>query len=374
MGKKDGEAVFAAGGKIENVGDRFEFYKRLLQALADGDFTAFDNLCVFLVKPVPIKEFIESSFYLGKRGVIYPEVMKALEELNRGGYVEAVLAGGIGSAKTTIAHYTIAYNLYVLSCMRSPHKFFKLDSASEIMFIFQSLNYNLAKNLEFSRFKALLEESYYFTHIFKFDKDLESRLKFPNRIEVVPVSGIESATIGQNVIGGVLDEVNHMYVVAKSKSDVDGGTFDQAWALYNSITRRRKSRFFVNGVMYGMICLVSSKRYPGQFTDIKEAEAKKQLDKTGSTNIYVYDKCVWEIKPIGTYKDSSWFYVFIGDAGRNPIVIDSDQDLARFTAEDKENYIIKVPEEFKSEFERDIIRSEERRVGKECRSRWSPYH
>ena len=31
-------------------------------------------------------------------------------------------------------------------------------------------------------------------------------------------------------------------------------------------------------------------------------------------------------------------------------------------------------ENSKSEFIKDIVRSEERRVGKECRSRWSPYH
>ena len=34
-----------------------------------------------------------------------------------------------------------------------------------------------------------------------------------------------------------------------------------------------------------------------------------------------------------------------------------------------------VPEEMISDFRNHIrIRSEERRVGKECRSRWSPYH
>ena len=27
-----------------------------------------------------------------------------------------------------------------------------------------------------------------------------------------------------------------------------------------------------------------------------------------------------------------------------------------------------------SQFDKNILRSEERRVGKECRSRWSPYH
>ena len=36
----------------------------------------------------------------------------------------------------------------------------------------------------------------------------------------------------------------------------------------------------------------------------------------------------------------------------------------------------KEPEkkEFKRELIRNYLRSEERRVGKECRSRWSPYH
>ena len=33
-----------------------------------------------------------------------------------------------------------------------------------------------------------------------------------------------------------------------------------------------------------------------------------------------------------------------------------------------------LPERMVGEMERKIIRSEERRVGKECRSRWSPYH
>ena len=31
-------------------------------------------------------------------------------------------------------------------------------------------------------------------------------------------------------------------------------------------------------------------------------------------------------------------------------------------------------EKIKKDFMKEVIRSEERRVGKECRSRWSPYH
>ena len=42
-------------------------------------------------------------------------------------------------------------------------------------------------------------------------------------------------------------------------------------------------------------------------------------------------------------------------------------DLKRIT----DHYKI---EDLQSNFFKDIVRSEERRVGKECRSRWSPYH
>ena len=38
------------------------------------------------------------------------------------------------------------------------------------------------------------------------------------------------------------------------------------------------------------------------------------------------------------------------------------------------NLVIKDPEQAYSIYQEALKRSEERRVGKECRSRWSPYH
>ena len=35
---------------------------------------------------------------------------------------------------------------------------------------------------------------------------------------------------------------------------------------------------------------------------------------------------------------------------------------------------VRYQEIFITSFDGDVLRSEERRVGKECRSRWSPYH
>lgn len=354
LGHEDGKVVFDAGQTIQSLDERTVYYSAVVkdvQAIASGSGPqAVKNASIYKWEPVSIREFIEGEEYLNKKADVYPKVMEELEEINSGKYVEVVLTGGIGSAKTTSALYTTAYQLYLLSCLREPHKLYGLDSASEILFIFQSISEKLAKGVDFMRFKSMIESSKYFREKFPFKRDIESKLVFPNRIEVLPVSGQETAAIGQNVIGGVIDELNYMSVVEKSKNSVDKGTYDQAVALYNSIARRRKSRFMRQGKMPGILCLVSSKRYPGQFTDQKEAESKKELKQNGSTTIYVYDYCVWEIKPPGSFS-GEMFTVFVGDIARKPRIIKEGETLSL-----SETLMTKkVPVEFRGEFETDII-------------------
>jgi len=87
-------------------------------------------------KPVDIETFLTNDYYLGLEGQVYPEIMKIMIELNTGEYVECVLTGAIGVAKTTIAVWTTAYQLYLLSLLDSPQKTYGLDHSSEIEFIF----------------------------------------------------------------------------------------------------------------------------------------------------------------------------------------------------------------------------------------------
>ena len=84
-------------------------------------------------------------------------MLEAAEELNNGGYVEAIMTGGIGSGKTTLALYTNAYQLYLLSCMRTPHKQFGLDPCSEILLVFQSMTLKLARGVDYQRFRHMIE-------------------------------------------------------------------------------------------------------------------------------------------------------------------------------------------------------------------------
>ena len=94
----------------------------------------------YALLPVDIRTFVEGEGFLNRRGVLFPAVMEELRELNSGKYDEAVLTGAIGTGKSTIALFTTAYQLYVLSCLKDPHRLFSLDPASEIVFAFQSLN------------------------------------------------------------------------------------------------------------------------------------------------------------------------------------------------------------------------------------------
>ena len=55
-------------------------------------------------------------------------------------------------------------------------------------------------------------------------------------------------------------------------------------------------------------------------------------------------------------------------------VEDSDQNGDKDEADRDEIELISLVLEFSDTIVREVMRSEERRVGKECRSRWSPYH
>lgn len=359
LGEELGMQVYLGGMGIDDPLKRRDFFVAAvkdMEARRTGaklrDLKAVKSVTATKFEPVPLRTFVEDPYFLNMEGVLYPVVLDCTEEMNNGLYQETVLTGAIGTGKTTIALVSTAYQLYLLSSYYNPQEIFGLDPSSEIVFIFQSLNATLAKSVDFARFKSMIEKSPYFAENFAFNKDILSELQFPNRIIVKPVSGAETGAIGQNVIGGIIDEMNFMSIVENSKSSVDGGTYDQAIALYNSIARRRKSRFMAQGKLPGLLCLVSSKRYPGQFTDTKEEESLREIELTGKTTIYVYDKKTWDIKPAGSFS-GNWFTIFIGDGGRKPRILAPDEEVDLVD----DHLLMQIPEEYRMEFEKDMMNS-----------------
>ncbi len=312
-----------------------------LQLLLEGEGSKYKH------SPVSIEAFLEDPFYLGwNRNNIYPKVKEALIEINSGKYYEAVLTGGIGVAKTTIAIYSTLFQLYLLSCLESPQEEYGLDPASEIVIIFQNINKEKAINADFKRFLSLINVSPYFKKHFQPKKETQSELIFANNIVVRPVSGAISATLGENIYGGFIDEVNFMEVVDKSKKSIDGQEYDQAESLYNSIARRRESRFLRNGKLPGLLSMASSKRCPGDFTERKTEEAKTE------PGIYVYDRRIWGVKPDGTFSEEK-FKVFVGSLTQEPRIV----GLEEYVTTDIQGNMLEIPVDFKKEFERDIYTS-----------------
>lgn len=341
----NGEEVWAIAAGIEEPHKRLEFCVQQLRAIKASIVSAKKYI---YPPPVDIETFIGSDQYLCLPEVANSLIMPDLARMNNGHYVEAVLTGGIGAYKTTAALVSTAFQLYMMSKLKNPHGEFGLLASDEIVLVFQSVNGILSKTVDYQRFKAMIMRSPYFEQNFRFDRNIESEMRFPRRIIVKPLTGSDTAALGQNVIGGVIDEVNFMAITQNSKMSRDGGKHDQAWKNYQAIHRRRESRFMHQGDLPGLLCMVSSKQYPGDFTEIKADEARSQGK---NTRIYVYDKRVWDVKPPETYS-GVWFRIFIGDETRRARILDEDEMVGSDSP-----LIVKVPVEYRSSFEGDLMAS-----------------
>lgn len=295
--------------------------------------------------PVSIREFVESQEFLNDAS-IYPANMIALEELNnRGGlrigsgYTEAVLAGSIGVGKSSIAILSLLYQVYVLSCLRSPQRLFDLSQNSEIVFVIQAPTERLAKAVGYSRLREYVAQSHYFSRHHKPDVRVRSELRFPNGVVVRALSGSDTAALGQNVLGGFLDEVAFAEYVERSARTREREVFDQAERQYNAIATRRKSRFLKQGRLPGLLCLVSSPQYPNDLIERKIRQA------SADPAIFLYQLRLWDVKPenFGT----TTFGVFTGDDNRPPRILGAEETI-------ESELVDAVPVEFRPDFERDI--------------------
>jgi len=293
--------------------------------------------------PVGMLDFLHGPEYLDLPNMLTPYVWSDVIAVNNGTRVEAVLTGAIGVFKTSIALVSIAYQVYLLSMFREPREVFDIAPTDELVFIIQSVQKTLAREVDYQRLRNMCERCDWFTNEFPFDQNYRSTLYFPKGITVRPIAGNSTGALSQNVFGGLIDEINFMAVIEKSKANPEGGVYDQAQENYRTIARRRESRFMRKGWLPGMLFLVSSRKYPGQFTDQKEEEAKR------NPRIYVYDKRVWEIKHPSVFT-GDWMNVFVGDQSRRPRILAGDDKVS----DTDEKLVLRVPEEYRHSFESDL--------------------
>ena len=348
------DTVQALSEEIDHIADpllREQYGYAMTEVAKDGDLTHLLELTRYARGVVPLDEFLHSHTYLGiEEDELFPGVIDTLHALESEQYVECVMKGAIGGGKTTTANLGMARQIYKISCMRNPQQTFGVQQHSSIVFTIQSVRLNTAKQAVFEEMGKFFNNSPYFREIFPYDRRITSQMRFlRHNVSVLPVSSATSGAISMNVIGGLLDEVNFMQKIAQSKSANadEKGEFDQAKELYLTLSKRRRSRFMHKGKLPGTLFLVSSSRYPDDFTEEKAKEA--EMYGGDDPEIYVYSKSLWESKGRHRYSPEE-FRVLVGnERTRSRILGDEEQIPAGEGIQ-----IITVPMDFKREFEKDI--------------------
>lgn len=306
----------------------------------------------------PLK-FFESPDYAdalgdGREGDrLWPKLLDEFVAINTpGAAIELILTGSIGWGKTTVAIWSLIYQLHRILCFVNPQAAMGIDKADEILTVFQSIKLEHAKDTDFDRFRRrLLSLPWFQREPYRPNPKLTSRCVWlDGRVVAKPVVSEETGAIGGNVASALLDEVNFMRVVEKSKRAAPGGDneWNQAKELYRAVRRRRESRFMrrEGWDLPGLLVLLSSKKYRGEFTEerIKEARA-------GDERIHVCDFAAYDVMPEERFSGER-FEVFLGDEYRKPFIIDEAHPAPADA--DEKSLVARPPIEYLPSFKGDL--------------------
>lgn len=332
----------------------YGFFSNLQKALQNQDASwLFESRGIKTDRIVDVIEFAESPHYLGQKGYLRPAIAEHLYEVfhnQEHNFIEVVYDGGIGVGKNYAADISVSYMLYVLSCYYNPQVEFGLAPGSPIVFIGQSKTERLAKKVVFQKIANKIKESPYFREYFPYNPNVNSELQFPNNISLTPVGGSDSAALGQDVYGGLIDEINFMEVIRGSMQAVNAGPdeiYDQAESLYKTIKNRMVSRYNEQGAIPGKLFLVSSANYDDDFTDRKFKEMQEEIANGEQRTIYVMRLAQWESLPRERLMNET-FLVEVGNESKRSKLIAS-MDEATY-ADD----VIEIPMDYHKSFTKDV--------------------
>jgi len=307
----------------------------------------------YAIQPVGIEEFVTSAEYMDQGRFVRPKIMEHLVNIfdPTKTYYEIVLGGAIGIGKNYLAELGMAYDIYQLSCLFSPQGHYDLAPGSSIIYSLQSKTFDLAKKVIYQQFRQRLKQTAYFSNQYKPSSLVKAELQFPHSVTVMPVSTTDTSTLGLNIAGAIIDEVN--FLMQKKKTQ-DSSVKSLAERIYISILGRIKSRFTITGKSGGHIYMVSSTRHKGDFIDKKEKEAET------NPRIYVMHMAQWESLP-KKYFILPPFFVQLPTAHTKGKVFDEKPpDAALITPKEATGKIfevIQVPGEYKDDFEKDFLTS-----------------
>jgi intein/homing endonuclease len=206
------------------------------------------------------------------------------------------------TTKASILMWLLWFDLTMLG---DPQAYYGLAPRSVIALMMMSRSETQARRVTFTevwnRFQSPFNKDY-FPPAPQFNREI--RIEANNTCVFAGTSSALSA-LGYNLFGGVIDEASFLEVVEDSKKQ-KGEAFDAAEDIYYAIYNRMLSRFAKGGKLPGLLCMVSSPKFPDDFLHRKIAEAEKLGDDSG---IFWRRRSTWEAKGLNKYKFDSNFYI-----------------------------------------------------------------
>lgn len=291
----------------------------------------------FEERPATLEEFLGPQYLNiadGVRARIREELVKIMGDKVRGDritqYPLAMITGGIGIGKTTIASIVLPYLVHWVLCLKDPQSFFSLLPGSRIAFMQMSTSEKQALEVVFGDIKARVEHSPWFRNKYPMDSKFTNQIRFPKDVWILPGDSAETTFEGYNILGGILDEADSHKVTPNK---------DYAEMGYTTISARIESRFGI-ATAKGFLLVI------GQMKSANGFAARKYREFLNRDDAYAVSLAIWEsfgwdkyLNKDGT-RDSFWY-----DKFRKEIVPTGVVSLL------ENDNLIEIPNAYKREFE-----------------------
>lgn len=291
----------------------------------------------FVERPASLAEFLGPD-YLNIEDRVRPRVRQALVEVmgeevqsvNPSKVLRAIIVGGIGIGKTTIASIVLTYLVHWTLCLRNPQKFFGLLDGSRIAFMMMSTSERQAKDVIFGDVKERIKHSPWFRK-YPYDPAFKNRFEFPKYVVIIPGGSEDTQFEGYNVLGGVIDEIDsHKVTERKMYAQVGYET------IVNRITSRYGDR--------GLIVLIGQRKSQSGFAEMMYQEFRERDD------AYAENMTIWDSRGDDYYaNDDGAVDVFYYDVQRKQVIPSQVIENGLLELSDS---TLKIPQLYFDEFRR----------------------
>lgn len=299
--------------------------------------------------PVDLETFLCDDMYLGNytnHGKdIYDTWRKELKFVhNPINFVDQwAITGSTGTGKSTVATYSLCYELYKLMCLKNPNRFY-LGADETIWILFFNLNLKLAEKTMWGKFQKALQKSPWFLE--RGTVTGRTNLVYqPNKDIKLGIGSTEEHALSVAVQFVAIDEM--------SFGDNDNVDYQQAgmMTIYNQLYLRLSSRFSTGGRIQGRMYLISSAKSTNA---VLESFIR---DNEGQPGMHVSRYKQWEVLPASKFS-GKWFKLAVGNELLSSFIVGTEYTEDYIKELEEQGYdVIDVPLETKHRFEMDLNRT-----------------